>query len=92
MLLFYILIQGAVSVQQKAAEMKQFGKLTRETTKWRPNNLLCKRFNVPNPYPEYVSPLLVWHLVNSMNSECSYLTKYLKTLMESFIRIRKLLI
>ncbi|KAI0236303.1 G patch domain-containing protein 1 [Lamellibrachia satsuma] len=44
--------QGPVSAQQKAAEMKLFGKLTRETTKWRPDKLLCKRFNVPNPYPD----------------------------------------
>ncbi|GFN80022.1 G patch domain-containing protein 1, partial [Plakobranchus ocellatus] len=35
----------------KAAEMKMFGKLTREEHEWHPHQLLCKRFNVPNPYP-----------------------------------------
>ncbi|KAL8590611.1 hypothetical protein ACOMHN_011047 [Nucella lapillus] len=38
--------------QAKAAEMKMYGKLTREEMEWHPHNLLCKRFNVPNPYPE----------------------------------------
>ncbi|XP_043959134.1 G patch domain-containing protein 1 isoform X2 [Gambusia affinis] len=28
-----------------------FGKLTRETLEWHPDRLLCKRFNVPDPYP-----------------------------------------
>ncbi|XP_052215401.1 G patch domain-containing protein 1-like isoform X1 [Dreissena polymorpha] len=35
----------------KAAKMKMFGKLTREVHEWHPDNLVCKRFNVPNPYP-----------------------------------------
>jgi len=34
--------------------MKMFGKLTRETVEWHPDKLLCKRFNIANPYPEYV--------------------------------------
>jgi len=33
--------------------MKMFGKLTRETVEWHPDKLLCKRFNIANPYPEY---------------------------------------
>lgn len=33
--------------------MKMFGKLTRETFEWYPDKLLCKRFNVPDPYPGY---------------------------------------
>lgn len=37
--------------QTKAARMKMFGKLTRDTFEWHPNNILCKRFNIPNPYP-----------------------------------------
>ncbi|TTK32047.1 WD repeat-containing protein 88 [Bagarius yarrelli] len=28
-----------------------FGTLTRETMEWHPDKLLCKRFNVPDPYP-----------------------------------------
>lgn len=35
----------------KAVEMKMFGKLTREEQQWHPHQLLCKRFNVPNPFP-----------------------------------------
>ncbi|RUS80099.1 hypothetical protein EGW08_012145 [Elysia chlorotica] len=37
--------------ETKAAEMKLFGKLTREEHEWHPHQLLCKRFNVPNPFP-----------------------------------------
>lgn len=39
--------------KQAAVEMKMFGKLTRETLEWHPDKLLCKRFNVPDPYPGY---------------------------------------
>ncbi|XP_033117559.1 G patch domain-containing protein 1-like [Anneissia japonica] len=35
----------------KAAEMKMFGRLTRDTFEWHPDRLLCKRFNIPDPYP-----------------------------------------
>ncbi|XP_014832189.1 PREDICTED: G patch domain-containing protein 1 [Poecilia mexicana] len=35
---------------QQAAS-RTFGKLTRETLEWHPDRLLCKRFNVPDPYP-----------------------------------------
>lgn len=37
---------------EKAAKEKKFGKLTRVVYDWRPHNVICKRFNVPNPYPE----------------------------------------
>ncbi|XP_013380300.1 G patch domain-containing protein 1 [Lingula anatina] len=40
-----------VSDQAKAAQMKMFGKLTRERFEWHPDRLLCRRFNVPDPYP-----------------------------------------
>uniref|UniRef100_A0A3P9NRI7 G patch domain containing 1 n=1 Tax=Poecilia reticulata TaxID=8081 RepID=A0A3P9NRI7_POERE len=33
------------------AASRTFGKLTRETLEWHPDRLLCKRFNVPDPYP-----------------------------------------
>ncbi|XP_071959371.1 G patch domain-containing protein 1-like isoform X2 [Antedon mediterranea] len=36
--------------QVKAAEMKMFGHLTRNTFEWHPDRLLCKRFNIPDPY------------------------------------------
>ncbi|XP_014784018.2 G patch domain-containing protein 1 [Octopus bimaculoides] len=34
-----------------AAEMKLYGKLTREIFDWHPDKLLCRRFNVPDPHP-----------------------------------------
>nr|XP_045615000.1 G patch domain-containing protein 1-like [Procambarus clarkii] len=36
----------------KAAKMNMFGKLTQTVMDWHPDRLLCRRFNVPNPYPE----------------------------------------
>ncbi|VEL11240.1 unnamed protein product [Protopolystoma xenopodis] len=30
---------------------ESYGVLTRRHLEWHPDNLLCKRFNVPNPYP-----------------------------------------
>ncbi|XP_053127014.1 G patch domain-containing protein 1 isoform X2 [Hemicordylus capensis] len=38
--------------KEAAAKMKMFGKLTREKFEWHPDKLLCKRFNVPDPYSE----------------------------------------
>ena len=35
---------------EKAAELKCFGKLTRETVEWHPARILCIRFNVKEPY------------------------------------------
>ncbi|XP_060599436.1 G patch domain-containing protein 1-like [Ruditapes philippinarum] len=35
----------------KAASMKMYGKLTRDVQEWHPDKLVCKRFNVPHPYP-----------------------------------------
>lgn len=35
-----------------AAKMKMFGPLTRITSDWAPSALLCKRFNVPEPFVE----------------------------------------
>jgi G patch domain-containing protein 1 len=32
--------------------MKMFGAITREHHEWHPSAQLCKRFNVPNPYPD----------------------------------------
>ncbi|XP_045887900.1 G patch domain-containing protein 1 isoform X2 [Micropterus dolomieu] len=43
--------EGDVDDKQAAVNMKMFGKLTRETFEWHPDKLLCKRFNVPHPYP-----------------------------------------
>ncbi|KAJ8248986.1 hypothetical protein GJAV_G00229930 [Gymnothorax javanicus] len=43
--------EGDVDDKQAAVKMKMFGKLTRDTFEWYPDKLLCKRFNVPDPYP-----------------------------------------
>ena len=37
---------------KKAAAMGLFGKLTRQTMEWHPSSILCKRLNIPDPYPE----------------------------------------
>ena len=37
---------------KRAAKRKQFGPLTRQRSQWKPDRLLCIRFNVPNPLPE----------------------------------------
>lgn len=34
---------------QRYAEKKKYGFWTRKSEKWIPDNLLCKRFNVPVP-------------------------------------------
>jgi G patch domain-containing protein 1 len=36
----------------KAAQLKMFGRLTRETSEWVPARLLCVRFNVKNPFAD----------------------------------------
>ncbi|XP_041929827.1 G patch domain-containing protein 1 isoform X2 [Alosa sapidissima] len=43
--------ENNVDDKQAAVKMKMFGKLTRDTFEWHPDKLLCKRFNVPDPYP-----------------------------------------
>ncbi|XP_024150811.1 G patch domain-containing protein 1 [Oryzias melastigma] len=43
--------ESDVDDKQAAVKMKMFGKMTRETFEWHPDKLLCKRFNVPDPYP-----------------------------------------
>ena len=40
------------SDSEKAAKLGLFGTLTRQSHDWYPSSLLCKRFNVPDPYPE----------------------------------------
>jgi len=35
-----------------AAKMNLFGKLTHTVVEWHPDKLLCKRFNIKDPYPE----------------------------------------
>ncbi|XP_028665890.2 G patch domain-containing protein 1 isoform X1 [Erpetoichthys calabaricus] len=37
--------------KDEAVKMKMFGQLTRDTFEWHPDKLLCKRFNIPDPYP-----------------------------------------
>ncbi|XP_061450252.1 G patch domain-containing protein 1 [Rhineura floridana] len=44
--------ETAVDDKEAAAKMKMFGRLTREKFEWHPDKLLCKRFNIPDPYSE----------------------------------------
>ena len=37
---------------QKAAKEKRYGEATRSEFVWRPHPIVCKRFNVKNPFPE----------------------------------------
>ncbi|CAL8246076.1 unnamed protein product [Lota lota] len=43
--------EGDEDEKQAAVKMKMFGKLTRDSLEWHPDPLLCKRFNLPDPYP-----------------------------------------
>ncbi|XP_030060288.1 G patch domain-containing protein 1 isoform X2 [Microcaecilia unicolor] len=43
--------ESDVTDKAAAVKMKMFGKLTRDQFEWHPEKLLCKRFNVPDPYP-----------------------------------------
>ncbi|NWT82280.1 GPTC1 protein, partial [Lanius ludovicianus] len=38
--------------KETAVKMKMFGNLTRDKFEWHPDKLLCKRFNVRDPYPD----------------------------------------
>ncbi len=38
-----------LTIAQKAAQMGNFGHLTRQVETWAPERLLCKRFGVPEP-------------------------------------------
>ncbi|XP_075290031.1 G patch domain-containing protein 1 isoform X3 [Opisthocomus hoazin] len=44
--------ENDIDDKESAVKMKMFGKLTRDKFEWHPEKLLCKRFNVPDPYPE----------------------------------------
>ena len=35
----------------QAAKADMFGILTRQVEEWHPHRVLCKRFNIPDPYP-----------------------------------------
>ncbi|XP_075694562.1 G patch domain-containing protein 1 [Rhinoderma darwinii] len=43
--------EGDIDDKAAAVKMKMFGKLTRDKYEWHPDRLLCKRFNIPDPYP-----------------------------------------
>ncbi|NXI35802.1 GPTC1 protein, partial [Galbula dea] len=44
--------ENDIDDKETAVKMKMFGKLTRDIFEWHPEKLLCKRFNVPDPYPD----------------------------------------
>ncbi|XP_072278322.1 G patch domain-containing protein 1 isoform X2 [Pyxicephalus adspersus] len=43
--------EGDMNDKSSAVKMKMFGRLTRDLFEWHPDKLLCKRFNIPDPYP-----------------------------------------
>ena len=43
---------GHLDDKKNAVKLKMFGNLTRSTVQWYPAPLLCKRFNVKNPFPD----------------------------------------
>jgi hypothetical protein len=45
-----------VDVQTAAASMQMFGKLTRTVETWVPLPLVCKRFNIKNPFAGKETP------------------------------------
>ncbi|XP_012055492.1 PREDICTED: G patch domain-containing protein 1 homolog [Atta cephalotes] len=38
---------------KEAVRLKMFGKLTRQRSEWKPTNIVCKRFNIPEPKVGY---------------------------------------
>ncbi|NXY08203.1 GPTC1 protein, partial [Pteruthius melanotis] len=44
--------ENDIDDKETAVKMKMFGKLTRDMFEWHPDKLLCKRFNVRDPYPD----------------------------------------
>ncbi|NXU15329.1 GPTC1 protein, partial [Pardalotus punctatus] len=44
--------ENDIDDKETAVKMKMFGKLTRDKFEWHPDKLLCKRFNVRDPYPD----------------------------------------
>jgi G patch domain-containing protein 1 len=47
-----LLVDEQVAHAKRAAQMKMYGKLTREKVEWHPAKLLCIRFNVKPPYAD----------------------------------------
>ncbi|XP_065184656.1 G patch domain-containing protein 1-like isoform X2 [Sycon ciliatum] len=56
--------------QLSAARANMFGKLTRTTLEWHPDRLVCKRFNVPDPYP---NSNFVGLLTDSVDKKANFL-------------------
>jgi len=48
----FIIPQTPESDAVQAAKANMFGLLTREVQDWHPHRLICRRFNVPDPYPK----------------------------------------
>ncbi|NXC06007.1 GPTC1 protein, partial [Orthonyx spaldingii] len=44
--------ENDIDDKEMAVKMKMFGRLTRDKFEWHPDRLLCKRFNVRDPYPD----------------------------------------
>ncbi|KAJ1569658.1 hypothetical protein HK405_010958 [Cladochytrium tenue] len=48
----FVTSTGASQAEEKAPEPLKYGRATRTIIDFKPVRLLCKRFNVPNPFPE----------------------------------------
>uniref|UniRef100_A0A8D0HAG1 G patch domain-containing protein 1 n=1 Tax=Sphenodon punctatus TaxID=8508 RepID=A0A8D0HAG1_SPHPU len=44
--------ENDIDDKEAAVKMKMFGKLTRDKFEWHPEKVLCKRFNIPDPYSD----------------------------------------
>lgn len=51
---YFFIIKGNKNDRQSAAKMKMYGTLTRDSYEWHPDRVVCKRFNIPDPYPGLV--------------------------------------
>ena len=52
--ILFLSFQSPESDAVQAAKAGMFGVLTREVLEWHPHRVLCKRFNIPDPYPRCV--------------------------------------
>ncbi|NWT70676.1 GPTC1 protein, partial [Prunella himalayana] len=52
LLLLLFRTNNDIDDKETAVKMKMFGKLTRDNFEWHPDKLLCRRFNVRDPYPD----------------------------------------
>lgn len=52
-------MKGDKNDRKSAASMKMYGAMTRDSYEWHPDRVVCKRFNIPDPYPGYDSSFFI---------------------------------